>query len=75
MERDEKRRCPVCHRLVDEWEICCTCGYEFGSNRCASPKCRLRCSDFTGFCAVCGSETVNYLEGYIGGIATNMSRD
>ena len=75
MEREDKRRCPVCHRLADDWEVCCTCGYEFGSNRCANPGCRRHCGDFTGFCPVCGSETVNFLDGYVAGIATNLPRE
>ncbi len=67
--------CPICHRNLDDYEMYCICGYEFGSNRCANPQCRVRCGDYISFCIKCGSETNNYINGYIQGIPTNVIHD
>lgn len=63
---DETKRCPICHSESDLYEGYCRCGYEFGGNRCTNPSCRKACGDYTSFCPLCGSETQNYLDGYIG---------
>lgn len=68
-----KKRCPVCHRIVDKDKLYCKCDYEFGGNRCTNPECGSDCGDFESFCPECGSETVNYMNGYIGGIPTNVN--
>lgn len=67
-----EKRCPICHRCIDEYEMNCICGYEFGSNRCTNPQCRMCCGDFVSFCSNCGWTTENYLNGYIQGIPTNV---
>lgn len=73
LQEVETRECPICHRHIDIYEMYCICGYEFGGNRCTNSDCGTPCGDFTSFCSNCGSETENYLEGYIGGIPTNVS--
>lgn len=70
-----EKRCPICHRCVDEYEMYCICGYEFGSNRCTNPQCRMCYGDSVGFCANSGWTTENYLNGYIQGIPTNVFHD
>ena len=74
MENRNRKTCPICHRCVDNNEICCYCGYEFGSNRCSNPDCLNFCGDFIRFCPICGYETENYLNGDIGStVATNVT--
>lgn len=69
----EKEFIPICHKQIDIFEMYCKCGYEFGGNRCTNSDCGNPCGDFTCFCPECGSETQNYLDGYIGGLQTNIS--
>ncbi len=50
----------------------CSCGYEFGGNRCTNPNCKQACDDFARLCPDCDSVTQNYLDGYLQGIPTNV---
>ena len=70
-----EKRCPICHRTVDDYEMYCECGYEFGSNCCTNPRCKMNCGDNIGFCPACGWQTNNYEAGYIQGIPTNVIMD
>lgn len=73
LQEFETRVCPICRRHIYIYEMYCICGYELGGNRCTNSDCGMSCGDFTSFCTNCGSETENYLEGFIGGIPTNVS--
>ena len=55
---DSKRlkQCPICKEFSEVSEMYCSCGYEFGGNRCTN----------------CDSATQNYLDGYLQGIPTNL---
>ena len=70
-----KKRCPTCHKIVEDYEMYCACGYEFGSNRCTNPSCKMKCGDNVGFCLECGWQTENYEKGDIQGIFTNVFQD
>ena len=50
----------------------CSCGYEFGGNRCTNPNCKQACDDFARLCPYCDSATQNYLDGFLQGIPTNV---
>lgn len=73
MRNLDEKKCPICHRYVEDYETICSCGYEFGSNRCSNPNCGTACKDFASFCSLCGYETYNYLNGYISSILTNVT--
>lgn len=73
LHKIETRVCPLCRGHMSVFEMYCKCGYEFGGNRCTNPDCRKPCGDFTCFCPECGSETQNYLDGYIGGLPTKIT--
>ena len=53
-------------------EMYCSCGYEFGGNRCTNPNCKQACDDFARLCPYCDSATQNYLDGFLQGIPTNV---
>ena len=68
-ESKRLKQCPICK---DSSEMYCSCGYEFGGNRCTNPNCKQACDDFARLCPYCDSATQNYLDGYLQGIPTNV---
>lgn len=68
-ESKRLKQCPICK---ESSEIYCSCGYEFGGNRCTNPNCKQACDDFARLCPYCDSATQNYLDGYLQGIPTNV---
>lgn len=63
------KQCPICK---ESSEMYCSCGYEFGGNRCTNPNCKQACDDFARLCPYCDSAPQNYLDGYLQGIPTNV---
>lgn len=68
-ESKRLKQCPICK---ESSEMYCSCGYEFGGNRCTNPNCKQACDDFARLCPYCDSATQNYLDGYLQGIPTNV---
>lgn len=68
-ESKRLKQCPICK---ESSEMYCSCGYEFGRNRCTNPNCKQACDDFARLCPYCDSATQNYLDGYLQGIPTNV---
>lgn len=68
-ESKRLKQCPICK---ESSEMYCSCGYEFGGNRCTNPNCKQACDDFARLCPYCDSATQNYLDGYLQGIPTNL---
>ena len=68
-ESKRLKQCPICK---ESSEVYCSCGYEFGGNRCTNPNCKQACDDFARLCPYCDSATQNYLDAYLQGIPTNV---
>ena len=68
-ESKRLKQCPICK---ESSEMYCSCGYEFGGNRCTNPNCKQACDDFARLCPYCDSATQNYLDSYLQGIPTNV---
>ena len=68
-ESKRLKQCPICK---ESSEMYCSCGYEFGGNRCTNPNCKQACDDFARLCPYCDSAPQNYLDGYLQGIPTNL---
>lgn len=68
-ESKRLKQCPICK---ESSEMYCSCGYEFGGNRCTNPNCKQACDDFARLCPYFDSATQNYLDGYLQGIPTNV---
>lgn len=71
-ESKRLKQCPICKEFSETSEMYCSCGYEFGGNRCTNPNCKQACDDFECLCPDCDSATQNYLDGYLPGIPTNV---
>lgn len=71
-ESKRLKQCPICQEFSEVSEMYCSCGYEFGGNRCTNPNCKQACDDFARLCPYCDSATQNYLDGYLQGIPTNV---
>lgn len=41
-ESKRLKQCPICK---ESSEMYCSCGYEFGGNRCTNPNCKQACDD------------------------------
>ena len=64
-ESKRLKQCPICKEFSEISEMYCSCGYEFGGNRCTNPNCKQACDDFDP-----GTYNVTWLEGN-GNIQTN----
>ena len=71
-ESKRLKQCPICKEFSEVSEMYCSCGYEFGGNRCTNPNCKQACDDFECLCPYCDSATQNSLDGYLPGIPTNV---
>lgn len=71
-ESKRLKQCPICKEFSETSEMYCSCGYEFGGNRCTNPECKRACDDFTRLCPNCDNATQNYLDGFLQGIPTNV---
>ena len=45
-ESKRLKQCPICKEFSEVSEMYCSCGYEFGGNRCTNPNCKQACDDF-----------------------------
>ena len=68
-ESKRLKQCPICK---ESSEMYCSCGYEFGGNRCTNPNCKQACDDFARLCPYCDRAPQNYLDGYLQGMPTNV---
>ena len=71
-ESKRLKQCPICKEFSEISEMYCSCGYEFGGNRCTNPNCKQACDDFARLCPYCDIATQNYLDGYLQGIPSNV---